>query len=98
MLTALRAVTPQGRVGFAISLFGVTPSVGFALGPAAGGWLVDHGFLNLHTLFAFDPAMSLPAGVLLLLFPREGKPGPHPPGSATHPPLAALRLPLPHPL
>src|ERR1700687_2237692 len=34
MLTALRAVTPQGRVGFTISLFGVTPSLGFALGPA----------------------------------------------------------------
>src|SRR3979409_1920341 len=48
MLTALRAVTPQGKVGFAISLFGVTPSLGFALGPAIGGALVDRGFLNLH--------------------------------------------------
>src|ERR1700704_2294642 len=49
MLTALRAVTPRGRVGFAISLFGVTPSLGFAVGPAAGGWLVDSGVLNLHS-------------------------------------------------
>src|SRR5450759_1429870 len=62
MLTALRAVTPRGRVGVAISLFGVTPSLGFALGPAIGGWLVDHNFLNLHTLFAVDAALSLPAG------------------------------------
>src|ERR1700693_5178619 len=54
MLTALRAVTPHGRVGFAISLFGVTPSLGFALGPAVGGWLVDRSVLNLHTLFAVD--------------------------------------------
>ena len=49
MLTALRAVTPPGRVGLAISLFGVTPSLGFAIGPTAGGWLVDHNVLNLHT-------------------------------------------------
>src|SRR5260370_37843022 len=94
LFTALRAVTPPGRVGFAISLFGVTPSVGFALGPAAGGWLVDHGFLNLHTLFAFDAAISLAAGVMLLIFAREGKRGPGPSGSATRLALGALRLAL----
>src|SRR5689334_5893660 len=66
MLTALRAVTPQGRVGFAISLFGITPSLGFALGPAFGGWLVDHHVLNLHSLFALDAGLSLAAGVILL--------------------------------
>src|SRR6202171_1565397 len=64
MLTALRAVTPQGRVGFAISPFGVSPSLGFALGPTVGGWLVDHNVLNLHSLFALDAAMSLAAGVI----------------------------------
>src|ERR1700719_3406083 len=68
MLTALRAVTPQGRVGFAISLFGVSPSLGFAIGPTAGGWLVDHNVLNLHTLFAADAVLSLAAGVILLVF------------------------------
>lgn len=91
MLTALRAVTPQGRVGFAISLFGVTPSLGFALGPAAGGWLVDHGVLNFHTLFAFDAMISLAAGVILLAFAREGPRPPAPAGSATRLALAAVR-------
>src|SRR5712664_266838 len=94
MLTALRAVTPPGRVGFAISLFGVTPSLGFALGPTAGGWLVDHGVLNLHTLFAVDAAMLLVAGVMLLAFAREGKRAPGPTGSATRLALNALRLAL----
>jgi MFS family permease len=94
MLTALRAVTPQGRVGFAISLFGITPSLGFALGPAAGGWLVDHGLLNLHTLFALDAALSLVAGVILLTFAREARRPAAPPGSATRLALAALRLAL----
>jgi MFS family permease len=94
MLTALRAVTPPGRVGFAISLFGVTPSLGFALGPATGGWLVDHGILNLHTLFALDAAMSLAAGVMLLALAREGPRPPGPAGSATRLAFNALRLAL----
>src|SRR6266851_5804866 len=94
MLTALRAVTPRGRVGFVISLFGVTPSLGFALGPAAGGWLVDHSILNLHTLFALDAAVSLAVGVILLAFARE-RPHPHQPsGSATRRAFDALRLTL----
>jgi len=94
MLTALRAVTPQGRVGFAISLFGVSPSLGFALGPTIGGWLVDHGILNLHTLFGLDAAMSLAAGVLLLTFAREGSRPPAPPGSTVSLALGALRMAL----
>jgi len=91
MLTALRSVTPAGRVGFAISLFGVTPSLGFALGPVAGGSLVDHGVLNLHTLFALDGVMSLAAGVILLAFAREGPRPPAPSGSAVQLALTALR-------
>src|SRR6267378_1834960 len=73
MLTALRAATPAGRVGLAISLFGVSPSLGFALGPSIGGWLVDHSVLNLHTLFALDAVMSLGAGLLLIGLAREGR-------------------------
>ncbi len=94
MLTALRSVTPPGRVGFAISLFGVSPSLGFALGPSLGGWLVDHAVLNLHTLFAFDAVISLAAGVMLLAFAREGPRPPGPFGSATRLAVKALRLAL----
>src|SRR6266849_7055184 len=94
MLTALRSVTPPGRVGFAISLFGVSPSLGFALGPSVGGWLVDHAVLNLHTLFAADAVISLAAGVMLLAFAREGPRPPSPSASATRLALNALRLAL----
>src|ERR1700693_198792 len=76
MLTSLRAVTPQGRVGLAISLFGVSPSLGFALGPTIGGCLVDHRILDAHSLFALFAVMSLAAGVILLALAREG---PRPP-------------------
>src|ERR1700680_433083 len=91
MLTALRAVTPQGRVGLAISLYGVTPSLGFALGPITGGWLVDRGILNFHTLFALDAVISLAAGVMLLALAREAPRPRGPSGSATHLALNALR-------
>src|ERR1700737_4609113 len=94
MLTALRAVTPPRRVGLAISFFGVTPSLGFALGPTLGGWLVDSGVLNLHTLFALDAAVSLASGVMLLAFAREGPRQPGPTGSAARLALSALRLAL----
>jgi MFS family permease len=94
MLTALRAVTPHGRVGFAISLFGVTPSLGFALGPTIGGWLVNRGVLDLHSLFAVDAALSLAAGIILLAFAREGPRPPGPPGPATRLALNALRMAL----
>jgi len=92
MLTALRAVAPPGRVGFAISLFGITPSLGFALGPVTGGWLVAHNVLNLHTLFALDAALSLAAGIVLLAFAREGRRPPAPAGSAARLAMNALRL------
>ena len=92
MLTALRSVTPGPRVGLAISLFGVTPSLGFALGPAAGGWLVDHSILNLHTLFAADAALSLASGLMLLAFAREARRPPAPRGSATRRAMDAVRL------
>src|SRR6266446_7229303 len=94
MLTALRGVTPHGRVGLAISLFGVTPSLGFALGPAAGGWLVDHSVLNLHTLFALDAVLSLAAGIIVLALAREGTRPPAPAGSATRLAIGALRMAL----
>ena len=94
MLTALRAATPAGRVGLAISLFGVSPSLGFALGPSVGGWLVDHAILNLHTLFAVDAVLSLAAGITLLAFARQGARPPSPAGSAVRLALAALRMAL----
>src|ERR1700693_3318329 len=94
MLTSLRAVTPQGRVGLSISLLAVSPSLGFALGPTIGGWLVDHRILDLHSLFALDAAMSLTAGVMLLAFAKEGRRPPAPAGSAVSLALGALRTAL----
>jgi MFS family permease len=74
MLSALRAVVPRERLGLAISIFGLTGPVGFALGPALGGVLVDHGALGLHGLFLLDAALSTATGSMLLLWYREVRP------------------------
>jgi DHA1 family multidrug resistance protein-like MFS transporter len=94
MLTALRAATPVRRIGFAISLFGVTPPLGFALGPTVGGWLVDRGVVDFHSLFAVDAVMSLAAGVILVALAREGPRAPRPSGSAVQLALSAVRMTL----
>lgn len=71
MLAALRGATPARRVGFAIALFGVAGPVGAALGPASGGWLVDHAGIGLRGLFALDAMLSLGAATLLTVGYRE---------------------------
>src|SRR3979409_123641 len=71
MLTALRAVTPPGRVGLAMSLYGITPPLGFALGPLAAGLLGDGLHLDLPGVFLVDAALSLGTGLVLLALVHE---------------------------
>ncbi|HLZ94973.1 MAG TPA: MFS transporter [Candidatus Dormibacteraeota bacterium] len=72
--------------------------MGFALGPAVGGWVVDHGFLNLHTLFLLDSAISLVAGLVILAFAREARRTVGPTGSAVTQAVQAVRLTLTTPI
>lgn len=92
MLTALRAAAPSGRVGLAISLFGVTPSLGFALGPITGGWLVDHHVVDFHGLFAVDAVLSLVAGIALVALAKEAPRQPAPRRPAVQLAFEALKL------
>lgn len=73
MLAALRAATPAKRVGLAIALLGIASPIGNALGPAAGGWLVDHTAISLRGLFVIDACLSLGSAVLLTLAYRDVK-------------------------
>jgi MFS family permease len=41
MLAGIRDVTPRQRLGTAIALFGASGAVGFAIGPALAGILID---------------------------------------------------------
>lgn len=83
MLAALRAVTPAKRVGLAIALLGIAGPLGNALGPAGGGWLVDHTGLGLRGLFALDALLSVGTATLLAVAYREGRPAVVPTESVT---------------
>jgi len=74
MLAALRAAAPVKRVGLAIALFGCASPLGMAIGPAGGGWLVDHTGLGLRGLFVLDSALSLSSAALLTLCYRDTRP------------------------
>lgn len=71
MLSALRQETPEHRVGFAVSVFSVSSSIGMAGGPLVGGVLTGVGLLDLHGLYILDGILSFMAGSMLLLLYRE---------------------------
>ncbi len=83
MLAALRAAAPAKRVGLAIALLGIAGPVGNALGPAGGGWLVDHTAIGLRGLFVMDALLSVGTATLLSIAYQEVKTGATPTASTT---------------
>ncbi len=83
MLAALRAAAPAKRVGLAIALLGIAGPVGNALGPAGGGWLVDHTAIGLRGLFVMDALLSVGTATLLTVAYRDVKTGVAPTASTT---------------
>jgi DHA1 family multidrug resistance protein-like MFS transporter len=63
MLAELTDRTPRERLGLAISLVVMSGPLGFAVGPAVGGFLVDR--YGVQALFLVDVALTL--GVVLML-------------------------------
>ncbi len=63
MLAEVTDRTPRHRLGFAISLVGTAGPLGFAVGPAFGGFLADR--YGVQSLFLIDAVLT--AGVVALL-------------------------------
>ncbi|MCL4534766.1 MAG: MFS transporter [Bacteroidetes bacterium] len=80
MLAALREVTPQGRLGTAIALFGATTPIGFAAGPALGGILVDGLHTPISAIYAVSAALSVGTALMLALGLHEVRPAAPPTG------------------
>lgn len=80
MLAALTGLSPRQRLGFALSVVGTAGPLGFALGPAVGGFLADT--IGLRPLYLADAALSLLAGLAVTLLFRETRHGAAPSGSA----------------
>ena len=65
MLAELTDRAPRDRLGFAISLVAAAGPLGFAIGPAVGGFLVDR--YGVQALFLVDTVLTAGVVVLLLL-------------------------------
>lgn len=74
MLAALRDVTPAGRLGTVVALYGASQAIGFAVGPALGGIMIDGFGLSLQAVFGLSSALSVAMAVLLLVASREIRP------------------------
>ncbi|HYM92412.1 MAG TPA: MFS transporter [bacterium] len=91
MLAAIRDVTPRGRLGIAIAIFGATSPIGFAAGPALGGLLLDHLHTSISTVYAVSSALSVASAAMLMVGLREIRPTVVPPGSILALAFGAMR-------
>jgi len=81
MLAAIRDVAPRARLGTVIALFGAAGPVGFALGPAMAGVLIDGLGWSVSNVFALSAVLSVVTALLVGLGTREIRPEVIPQGS-----------------
>jgi MFS family permease len=74
MLAGIRDVTPRGRLGTTIALFGASGPIGFAVGPALAGLLIDGLRWSLPAVFWLSAALSVGTALLVALGSREVRP------------------------
>lgn len=74
MLAGIRDVTPRPRLGTTIAIFGASGAVGFAVGPALAGILIDGFGWALSPVFAFSALLSVGTALLVALGSREVRP------------------------
>jgi MFS family permease len=91
MLAAIRDVTPRDRVGRTIGIFGVAGPVGFAVGPALAGWLIDGAGWSISAVFALSSAMSIGTAALVWFGSREVRPAHVPEGRILRLAFGAVR-------
>lgn len=91
MLAAIRDATPHKRLGTAIAIFGASGAVGFAAGPAFGGWLIDARHLSMSFMFGVSSVLSLGAAAVLVVGSREIRPAVVPTGSTIRLAVEAIR-------
>jgi MFS family permease len=74
MLAGIRDVTPRRRLGTTIGLFGAAGAIGFAVGPALAGLLIDGAGWSISAVFAVSAVLSLGTALLVGLGTREVRP------------------------
>ena len=74
MLAGIRDVTPMRRLGTTIAIFGASGPIGFAVGPALAGILIDRLSWSLPAVFWLSAALSVATALLVALGSREVRP------------------------
>lgn len=91
MLAAIRDATPRRSLGRAIAVFGASGPIGFALGPALGGVIVDGLGLGLPAVFGTSAALTLGVALLAAFGVPEVRPEVVPTGSTLRLAYGAVR-------
>jgi Arabinose efflux permease len=91
MLAGIRDVTPRARLGTTIAIFGASGPVGFAVGPALAGILIDGFGWALAPVFAFSALLSIGTAVLVAFGSKEVRPEVVPTGRIVDLAAASLR-------
>jgi MFS family permease len=91
MLAGIRDVTPRRRLGTTIALFGASGPVGFAIGPALAGVLIDGFGWALPAVFGLSALFSLGTAALVTFGSREVRPEVVPTGRIVDLAFSSLR-------
>lgn len=91
MLAAIRDVAPRARLGVVIGLFGVAGPVGFAVGPALAGLLIDGLSWSISAVYVLAAVLSVLTAALVTFGTREVRPEVIPSGPVLRLAFGALR-------
>ena len=91
MLAGIRDVTPRHRLGVTIAVFGASGPIGFALGPALAGILIDGAGWAISSVFWLSAALSAGTALLLAIGSREVRPEVVPSGPVLRLAFGAVR-------
>lgn len=91
MLSSLRDLAPKRRLGTAIAVFGASSPVGFAVGPALGGIMIDSLHTSLSMVYTVSAALSMGTAIMLGIGFREVRPKTVPSGRVLDLAYGAIR-------
>jgi MFS family permease len=91
MMAAIRDVTPPRRLGLAMGIFAASSPLGFGVGPAVGGVMIDQLHMSSGSVFAGAAILSVAVALMLALGSSEVRPEVVPQGSILRLAYGAVR-------
>jgi MFS family permease len=91
MLAGIRDVAPRRQLGLIIAIFGASGPIGFAVGPALAGLLVDGLGWSISGVFWLSAGLSIMTALLVSFGSKEVRPDVIPEGSVLHLAFGAVR-------